>query len=71
MDGLDRIIMKEWQSQQAKRRFSEVIRKAEQEVPQKNTQREGTLIDFFQNSPHRDVELKIERKEDLPREIDL
>lgn len=29
------------------------------------------IIDFFQNSPHRDVELKLERREDFPRDVKL
>lgn len=31
----------------------------------------GSLVDFFQNSPHRDIDIPIERKKDLPRQIDL
>lgn len=29
------------------------------------------LVDFFQNSPHREVKMKIGRRKDLPREIDF
>jgi len=82
--------MKEWQSQQAKQHFSEVVRQAQHEGPQKITyrgeecawvisskdykkmkKRKGSLVEFFQNSPHRDIDLKIKRKKDLPRKIDL
>jgi antitoxin Phd len=82
--------MKEWQSQHAKQHFSEVVRKAQKEGPQKIThrgeecawvisskdyrkmkKRKGTLVEFFQNSPHRDMDLKIERRKDLPRKVDL
>ena len=30
-----------------------------------------SIVDFFQRSPHRDVDLKIERRKDLPRDIQL
>jgi prevent-host-death family protein len=30
-----------------------------------------SLISFFQRSPHRGTELRIERRKDLPRNIDL
>ena len=30
-----------------------------------------SIVDFFQRSPHRDIELKIERRKDLPRKVDL
>lgn len=33
-------------------------------------QREN-LVDFFQRSPHRDIDLKTERRKDLPRNINL
>ena len=33
-------------------------------------QREN-IVDFFQRSPHTEIELKIERRKDLPRKIDL
>ena len=29
------------------------------------------IVDFFQNSPCRDVDLKLERRQDRPRDIDL
>ena len=31
----------------------------------------GSLVEFFQGSPHRNVDLKLERRQDLPREIEL
>lgn len=30
-----------------------------------------SIVDFFQRSPHRDIELKIERRKDKPRSIEL
>ena len=30
-----------------------------------------SIVSFFQRSPHRDVDLKIERRNDLPRKVDL
>lgn len=30
-----------------------------------------SIVSFFQRSPHRDVDLKIERRKDLPRNADL
>jgi len=82
--------MKEWQSQEAKQHFSEVVRLAQLEGPQKITyrgeecawvissrdyrkmkKRKGSIVDFFQKSPHRDVDLKIERRKDLPRKLEL
>lgn len=80
-----------WQIQEAKQRFSEVIRHANDEGPQMITHRgqptvwiisdkdyhklaqsRESIVDFFQRSPHReDDELKIERRKDLPRAIDL
>lgn len=82
--------MREWQSQEAKQHFSEVVRKAQQEGPQKITyrgeecawvisardfrkmkKRKGSLVDFFQSSPHREIELKVERRKDLPKKVDL
>jgi len=29
------------------------------------------IVEFFQKSPHRDLEIPIQRKKDLPRKIDL
>jgi len=79
-----------WQVQEAKQRFSEVVRLANADGPQmithrgeatawiisddeyhKLTQSRESIVDFFQRSPHRDIELKIERRKDLPRVIDL
>jgi prevent-host-death family protein len=37
----------------------------------KLTQQKESIVDFFQRSPHRDVQLKIERRKDAPRTIDL
>lgn len=79
-----------WQIQEAKQRFSEVVRLAKADGPQmvthrgqaavwilsdkdyhKLTQSRESLVTFFQRSPHRDTDLKIERRKDLPRVIDL
>lgn len=30
-----------------------------------------SIVSFFQRSPHRDVELKVERRKDFPRDIAL
>lgn len=35
------------------------------------TKQQGSLVDFFQNSPHRDLEIPVERRKDLPRRIQL
>lgn len=35
------------------------------------TKQEESIVDFFQRSPHRDVDLRIERRKDLPRKVDL
>lgn len=37
----------------------------------KLTKRKGTLLDFFQNSPLRGVELDLTRSKDTGRDIDL
>ncbi len=37
----------------------------------RKTQRQGTLADFFTDSPLRDSGLEIERPQDGPRELDL
>lgn len=29
------------------------------------------IVDFFQNSPHRDIVLKLERRRDRPRDVEL
>jgi prevent-host-death family protein len=31
----------------------------------------NNIVEFFQNSPHRDVKLEFERRKDLPRNIKL
>jgi len=67
--------MKNWQMQEAKQHFSKLVRKSWTEGPQKITYRvqkqEKSIVDFFQNSPHRDIELVLERREDTPRDIKL
>lgn len=35
------------------------------------TGQKESIVEFFQRSPHRDIELKIERRKDLPRKVDL
>jgi antitoxin Phd len=35
------------------------------------TQHQESIVDFFQRSPHRDIELPIERRKDGPRSIEL
>jgi antitoxin Phd len=37
----------------------------------KLTKEKESLIDFFQRSPHRDIDLKIKRRKDLPRDVEL
>lgn len=79
-----------WQVQEAKQRFSEVLRAAETGEPQIVT-RHGeeiavvidiseyrhlrgepmSLMDYLATGPHVDDELEIERRSDVPREIDL
>lgn len=34
-------------------------------------QQRESIVDFFQRSPHRDVELNVERRKDLPRAVKL
>ena len=34
-------------------------------------QRKESIVDFFQSSPHLEVEIPIERKKDLPRRVKL
>ncbi len=79
-----------WQVQEAKQKFSEVVRLANADGPQmvthrgqatcwiisdkdyhKLTQSRESLVNFFQRSPHRDVDLQIERRKDLPRSVEL
>lgn len=38
---------------------------------ERKTRRKGTLVEFFQSSPLRGVELDLERLKDPPRDIDL
>ena len=33
--------------------------------------KQENIVDFFQHSPHTEIDLKIERRKDLPRKIDL
>ena len=81
----------QWQLQEAKQHFSQLVRKAEKEGPQMVSRhgfeavwilsaedyhhlvekKKGSLVDFFQSSPHRDMKLKFPRKKDLPRKINL
>lgn len=85
--------MHSWQIQEAKQHFSEVIRLAKKEGPQRITYRgeesawiisaedysvlkkkkkkKHNLLNLFQNSPHREIDLAIERRKDRPRKIDL
>lgn len=35
------------------------------------TKQRENIVEFFQRSPHLDVDLNIERRKDLPRNIDL
>lgn len=35
------------------------------------TKQKESIVDFFQRSPHRDVECPAERSKDLPRKIEL
>ena len=37
----------------------------------KLTKSKESIVTFFQRSPHRDVDLEIERRKDLPRKVDL
>ena len=82
--------MEQWQLQDAKNRFSEVVEKALRKGPQLITRRgvetavvmsvkeyrklikpKKDLVQFFRNSPLKGVEIDLERKKDLPREIDF
>ncbi len=79
-----------WQLQEAKNRFSEVVKKALTEGPQTVTRHgeeivvvlskaeynrlkksQGSLVDFFRQSPLVGVELDLERDQSLPRDIHL
>ena len=35
----------------------------------KLTKQRESLVDFFQRSPHREIDLKVERSKDLPRVV--
>jgi antitoxin Phd len=79
-----------WQLQEAKNRFSEVVKRALTEGPQTVTRHgeeivvvlskaeynrlkksQGSLVDFFRQSPLVGVELDLERDKSLPRDINL
>lgn len=79
-----------WQVQEAKQRFSEVVRAAEAGEPQivtKHGEEVAVVIDiaeyrrlrgesisfmdYLRAEPIADAEFKVERRGDLPREIDL
>lgn len=34
-------------------------------------QHQESIVDFFQRSPHRDIELNVERRKDGPRPVEL
>lgn len=79
-----------WQLQDAKNRFSEVVKKALANGPQIVTKRgvetvvvlsikeyrklkqpESNLLDFFKQSPLRDVDIDLARSKEPAREIEL
>ncbi len=79
-----------WQVQEAKQRFSEVLRAAESGEPQivtKHGEEVAVVIDineyrrmrgeavdlmtYLRAEPLSDVDIAVDRAEDLPREIDL
>ncbi|MCE2983919.1 MAG: type II toxin-antitoxin system Phd/YefM family antitoxin [Parachlamydia sp.] len=81
--------MNSWQMQEAKQKFSELVKKAWEEGPQEITYRgkenawlisaedykklkrnRENILEFFQNSPHRDINIPFERSLDTPRDID-
>ena len=33
--------------------------------------KKGNIVEFFQKSPHRDIKLEFERRQELPRDIKL
>lgn len=37
----------------------------------KLTKNRESIVDFFQRSPHRDIDLDIKRRKDLPRVVEL
>lgn len=80
----------QWQLQDAKNRFSEVVDNAMQQGPQVVTRRgkeavvvisieeyrkmqqpKNTLVDFFQSSPLKGVDLDLTRDQSPARDIDL
>lgn len=80
----------QWQLQDAKNRFSEVVDNAMHQGPQFVTKRgkeavvimsideyrkiqqpKDSLVDFFQNSPLKGVDLDLTRDKSTAREIDL
>ena len=79
-----------WQLQDAKNRFSEVVKKALANGPQIVTKRgvesvvvlsvreyrklkrpKNSLVDFFRDSPLRDLDMDLTRSREPAREIDL
>ena len=79
-----------WQLQDAKNRFSEVVKKALANGPQIVTKRgvetvivlsvkeyrklkrpKNSLVDFFKDSPLRDMDIDMKRSKEPAREIDL
>lgn len=57
--------------QKITRRGEEAVVVVSKKEWDRKTQRKGTLVEFFQNSPLRASGIKIERLKDAPREIDL
>ncbi|MFT4927559.1 MAG: antitoxin Phd [Phenylobacterium sp.] len=83
-------MIQQWQLQDAKNRFSEVVDNAMQQGPQMVTKRgkeavvvisieeyrkmqqpKNTLVDFFQSSPLKGVDLDLTRDQSGARDIDL
>ena len=83
-------MIQQWQLQDAKNRFSEVVDNAMQQGPQvitkqgkevavvisieeyrKMQQPKNTLVDFFQSSPLKGVDLDLTRDQAGARDIDL
>ena len=79
-----------WQLQDAKNKFSSLVKRARQNGPQVVTRHgkeavvvlsvdeykklikpQKNLVNFFQSSPLAATELDLERKKDLPRDIEL
>ncbi|MBN2659333.1 MAG: type II toxin-antitoxin system Phd/YefM family antitoxin [Spirochaetales bacterium] len=78
--------MRTWQVQEAKSKFSQVIKLAESESPQLITrsgvpvayivsaetyekEHKRSILDVLLSSPHKEIELDLERNKDLPRDI--